>query len=374
MKKTKILIALFTGSLILPNLIFGAFYNCFDTENNENRTLTEFPKVTWETLEEFPKEFEAFYKDHLPFKNYFVNLNNFIDTELFQSTRIGDVTIGENNWLFYLPSKEGENAMADYQKTNLYTDGECRQISGKIEKVRDWLSEHGVEKFHYYVAPNKESIYSEYMPDKPEVVGTGDSRIEAFSRYMEENSDVEFDYLGGYLQPYKEEYQLFRKYDTHMNNLGGYITAEKLTLDLTGSCLPIEEIDIEKGTNPCRGDLSRMIGKLRELDDDREYGLSNFHPGVHYKVKREESEEGEEVLKTFRSNSENEKTLMVIGDSFRLRLEKFLPYRYKYTVFVRIDDFTPELLEKYHPEDVVVITVERDQRYMENLDEYIREN
>ena len=65
---------------------------------------------------------------------------------------------------------------------------------------------------------------------------------------------------------------------------------------------------------------------------------------------------------------------MVIGDSFRLRLEKFLPYRYKYTVFVRIDDFTPELLEKYHPEDVVVITVERDQRYMENLDEYIGEN
>ena len=258
MKKTKILIALFTGSLILPNLIFGAFYNCFDTENNENRTLTEFPKVTWETLEEFPKEFEAFYKDHLPFKNYFVNLNNFIDTELFQSTRIGDVTIGENNWLFYLPSKEGENAMADYQKTNLYTDGECRQISGKIEKVRDWLSEHGVEKFHYYVAPNKESIYSEYMPDKPEVVGTGDSRIEAFSRYMEENSDVEFDYLGGYLQPYKEEYQLFRKYDTHMNNLGGYITAEKLTLDLTGSCLPIEEIDIEKGTKTLRGGLFRM--------------------------------------------------------------------------------------------------------------------
>ena len=51
-----------------------------------------------------------------------------------------------------------------------------------------------------------------------------------------------------------------------------------------------------------------------------------------------------------------------------------MPYRYKYTVFVRIDDFTPELLEKYHPEDVVVITVERDQRYMENLDEYIREN
>lgn len=68
----------------------------------------------------------------------------------------------------------------------------------------------------------------------------------------------------------------------------------------------------------------------------------------------------------FKSNSENEKTLMVIGDSFRLRLEKYMPYRYQKTIFVRIDDFDQELLDKYEPDDVIVITVERDQRYMEN--------
>ena len=109
------------------------------------------------------------------------------------------------------------------------------------------------------------------------------------------------------------------------------------------------------------------------MDDDREYGLSDFHDGLHYKVKKEESEGGEETLKVFSSNSSNERTILVIGDSFRLRLEKFLPYRYQNAVFVRIDDFTPELLEEYKPDDVVVITVERDQRYMENLGEYICE-
>ena len=30
-----------------------------------------------------------------------------------------------------------------------------------------------------------------------------------------------------------------------------------------------------------------------------------------------------------------------------------------------------ELLDKYEPDDVIVITVERDQRYMEKLDSYI---
>ena len=59
------------------------------------------------------------------------------------------------------------------------------------------------------------------------------------------------------------------------------------------------------------------------------------------------------------------------GDSFRLRLEKYMPYRYQKTIFVRIDDFDQELLDKYEPDDVIVITVERDQRYMEKLDSYI---
>lgn len=371
MKKQKVLIALFVGSLVLPNLIWAGFSGYFNTENNENRELASFPQVSLASLGDFPSQFEAFYKDHVPFKNALVNFNNFIDTEFFQTTKIGDVVIGEDNWLFYLPSKDGENAMADYQKTNVYSLEQSAETAAKIEKVRDWFLDNGVGQFHYYVAPSKETIYSEYMPDKPEVIGVGDSRMETFSRYMKENSDVEFDFLADYLEKYSEKYQLFRKYDTHMNNLGGYITNEKIVEDLTGECLPIGAIQVMMGTNPCRGDLSRMIGRYKELDDDREYGLDHFHDGVRYKVKKEKSEGGEEILKVFKSNSSNEKTLMVIGDSFRLRLEKYMPYRYQKTVFVRIDDFNQELLEKYMPDDVILITVERDQRYMENLDSYI---
>lgn len=371
MKKQKVLIALFVGSLVFPNLIWGVFQDKFDTENNENRELAGFPQVSVSGIAEFPSQFEAFYKDHVPFKNVLVNFSNFIDTEFFQNTKIGDVVIGEDNWLFYLPSKDGENAMADYQKTNVYSEEKCAEIAGKIQKVRDWFLENGVEQFHYYIAPSKEAIYSEYMPEKPEIIGTGESRMEAFAGYMKENSDVEFDYLEDYLEKYSKKYQLFRKYDTHMNNLGGYITNEKIVQDMTGDCLPIGAIQVMMGTNPCRGDLSRMIGRYKELDDDREYGLDHFHDGIRYRVRKEKSEGGEEILKVFKSNSDNEKTLMVIGDSFRLRLEKYMPYRYKKTIFVRIDDFDQELLEKYAPDDVVMITVERDQRYMENLDSYI---
>ena len=298
MRKQKILIVLFAGSLVLPGVVWTGFSGRFDTENNENRKLAEFPEVNLESLGDFPEQFEAYYKDHVPFKNDLVKFCNFIDTEFFRNTKIGDVVIGEDNWLFYLPEREGENAMADYQKTNVYTLEQSAEIASGIAKVRDWFLNRGVEQFHYYVAPNKETLYSKYMPEKPKVIGIGDSRMETFAKYMKENSDVEFDFLADYLREFTEKYQLFRKYDTHMNNLGGYITNEKIVQDMTGESLPIEDIQVMIGTKPCRGDLSRMIGRYKELDDDREYGLKYFHDGIRYKVKKEESEGGEEILES----------------------------------------------------------------------------
>lgn len=152
--------------------------------------------------------------------------------------------------------------MADYQKTNVYTLEQSAEIASGIAKVRDWFLDRGVKQFHYYVAPNKETLYSKYMPEKPRVIGIGDSRMETFAKYMKENSDVEFDFLEDYLREFTEKYQLFRKYDTHMNNLGGYITNEKIVQDMTGESLPIEDIQVMIGTKPCRGDLSRMIGAI----------------------------------------------------------------------------------------------------------------
>lgn len=371
MKKKKLLIMLFAGSLVLPNLVYGIFREQFDTANHEQRELAEFPQLSLKELGKFPEQFDAFYKDHVPFKNEFVKLKNELDTRLFRNVKIGDVVLGEDNWLFYLPSVEGEDAMADYQKTNEYSEEKSQEILGRLCKVQKWLTKQGVEQFRYYVAPSKESLYGTYMPEEIEIQGEGNSRMESFAAYMEEQDEVSFTYLKDDLSKYAEKYQLFKKYDTHMNNLGGYVMSEKITLDLTGSCLPLEEATIKRGKSPCTGDLSRMIGKESELDDDREFGLQHFHDGVKYEVEEELAENGEEIFKSFRSNSENKRTILVIGDSFRLCMEKFLPYRYEQAVFVRIDDFSKEILETYQPEDVIVVTVERDQRYLENIDTYL---
>lgn len=78
MRKQKILIVLFAGSLVLPGVVWAGFSGRFDTENNENRKLAEFPEVNLESLGDFPEQFEAYYKDHVPFKNDLVKFCNFM--------------------------------------------------------------------------------------------------------------------------------------------------------------------------------------------------------------------------------------------------------------------------------------------------------
>ena len=44
---------------------------------------------------------------------------------------------------------------------------------------------------------------------------------------------------------------------------------------------------------------------------------------------------------------------------------------YDHLVVYRIDDFTPEVLKTYQPDDVAVLLVERNQKFMENIDQYM---
>ena len=367
MKKQKILIMLFMAGIALPNLLFAVFKEHLDTANHENRALAEQPRLSVETLEEFPKQFENFYNDHLPFKNYLVRLNYQLDTKIFLTTRKGDVTIGKDNWLFYTPSRSGEDAMADYRKTNLYSEEESREIAGRYERAEGFLKEKGVENFYCYVAPSKETVYPQYMPYEP---GEGQSRMECFADYMESHSDLNFHYVYPKLAEDSQEYQIYFKYDTHMNSLGAFLMSQIMADDLTGERVSLKDVKVKQG-DVFVGDLARMVNQESSMTDDHDLAIKNYYPRIQCDIITNNEENSEEIFREYTSDSTNDRTLLVVGDSYRLKLEPYLSKLYSHSVFVRIDDFSQELLEKYDPQDVVMVMVERNQRYMENPDQYL---
>ena len=59
----------------------------------------------------------------------------------------------------------------DYQRTNLYTQSQSEEIAGRLAAVENLVREKGAEQFKVYIAPNKESVYSQYMPKSVKVYG-----------------------------------------------------------------------------------------------------------------------------------------------------------------------------------------------------------
>ena len=164
-KGTKILlIGSFAASLVLPTLVYPAVRSHLDQQNYENRELASFPELSAANFDNIPTEFEAYYNDHVPFKNLFVKAKTKLDLELLNESSISDVTVGKENWLFYTVSEDGEDALADYQRTNLYTADEKTALADAITSVNEKMKERGI-RFVMFEAPNKESVYAEYMPE-----------------------------------------------------------------------------------------------------------------------------------------------------------------------------------------------------------------
>lgn len=175
---TKILlIGSFAASLVLPTLVYPAVRSHLDQQNYENRELASFPELSAANFDNIPTEFEAYYNDHVPFKNLFVKAKTKLDLELLNESSISDVTVGKENWLFYTVSEDGEDALADYQRTNLYTADEKTALADAITSVNEKMKERGI-RFVMFEAPNKESVYAEYMPDSIRVYGS-ESRLDA---------------------------------------------------------------------------------------------------------------------------------------------------------------------------------------------------
>ena len=101
---TKILlIGSFAASLVLPTLVYPAVRSHLDQQNYENRELASFPELSAANFDNIPTEFEAYYNDHVPFKNLFVKAKTKLDLELLNESSISDVTVGKKKTGCFTP-------------------------------------------------------------------------------------------------------------------------------------------------------------------------------------------------------------------------------------------------------------------------------
>lgn len=128
------------------------------------------------------------------------------------------VIAGRDKWLFYKSATDG-NPIGDYEGTNRYSEDEKHGLMQQALKTQKELEKRGTT-FALLIAPNKENVYSEKMPDtyNHAEVSSTDLLIE----YLQSNGVHAVSPKAELLEKHLS-HQLYYSYDTHWNQLGAYI-------------------------------------------------------------------------------------------------------------------------------------------------------
>ncbi|MBK1813879.1 hypothetical protein JHL18_25055 [Clostridium sp. YIM B02505] len=362
-KKQQVFISAFIIALLAPNILFFFLKNHVDTRNFQNKKLSEKPTFSLQNISKYPRQYEEYYDDHIAFKNQFVELNDIINLKFFHILSSKNVLLGSNNWLFY-DNKDDGDPISDYEGSNLYTDHQLELIGNRLEKAESYFKAKNI-KLVLFLAPDKENVYSEYMPKNIKVL----SKItiaDQTAKYISEHTDVPLVYPKSELLETKKQYQVYYKYDTHWNKIGGFIGSQQLSDKLTGNRSYLNDVKISDA-NKCSGDLANMINLNSYLNDDKMYSISKYREDV--KVDLVKKTDDEFYIK-YESNASDKRKILIIRDSYSEAMFDYIPKDFASTVFIHAKAFKPSDIEREKPDIVVYESVERYIEHLEGLTLY----
>ena len=362
LKNMYILISiLFLCFLIMPNIIYRIFYKNFNHANYENRTLASKPILVLTNINEYPKKYEEYFNDYLPFRNELVKLKNLNDIFVFKNIFSRRVLLGKYKWLFTKDANLTEKYIG-IEEYN-FTEKELEIAKNNLIHFRDELKKKNID-FIFMVCPDKPFIYFKYMPDYIKRKSTKNG-TDVFVEYIKNNTDIKVVYPKEELLKYKDKYQLYYKYDTHWNNLGAYIGYSELMKSLNIYVDNIDNVNIKSLSANERfnfdiyhyNDLANLLGlsKIKYYNNDKAYIISNYitkNYDTNYYISWD----------NFSFNSKSYKSkdnIMIIRDSFIMGMLDYIATRFKQSEFIHIDSFKNKNITEYNPDIVVFESVEK---------------
>lgn len=343
--------------IICPVILFLLFGKYIHSENNENRALKEMPTFSVFDISSYPSEFEAFFEDNLPFKNSLVLVNSYINYKVFKTSNSPNVIVGRDGWLFYKGAQNfGENPVADYQGSNLYTDAELEIIAENMQAAKEALESRGI-KFALLLIPNKERVYDKYMPASYGEAAQN-NRMEQVADYLVRNTDIRVVNITEELKEYAESLgngRIYYKYDTHWNHTGAYIAAQIMGREL-GFELPDISSLTENLVDAPSMDLAVQLSMQSVLNEGK---IAVYEGFTDRNIKSTTNEAVTEFnFRDISADAGGEK-LLILGDSFSGTLGRYMSAGYEETYAIFNNNYTAKILDEYKPDVVVFETVER---------------
>lgn len=261
---------------------------------------------------------------------------------------------GKHGWLFLAGDRN--QVLRQHSGDLLFSDADLRKWRETVEARQAWLRERGIP-YHFLVAPNKESVYSEELPDL--TISNGLRPIIQLGDYLNRaGSPFSFIYPLAELQAEKKRSAVYHKTDTHWNALGAFVAYRRLAEEVKKTApirvLARDEVRFYEHEHLVEGDLGSKLDppeksvRLRRLVQDHRARLISDN-GV--------SNNGRLIV--LESRDLEGTTCVMFGDSFGLRLLTYLAESFGRLVFAYRNTFDPSLVEREQPVVVISQSVER---------------
>ncbi len=332
------LFALFLAAMPILTLIFNPSEPKPFSEN-ENRYLSEFPKLSFETYknEKFMNGFDDWLSDRFYGREEWISVKNSVDKLLGKT---------ENNGVFI------ENDMM----IQIWKGNNEEIYSKNLKAVNNFVDNNSQIPCYFMLVPNAQEIYSENVPTYAEV-GSQKEFIDKF--YSELNQSVKTIDAYSALNENKNSYIYYRT-DHHWTSLGAFLAYTAAADTLGYSAAGYDDFDIEHASDSFRGTLfSKTLDKGVTPDVMDYYTLKENEPQVKVSVFKEyDMKTGEVIYDKYDSlyfreylevkdkyssflgqnsplvtvenpTAKTNKSLLVIKDSYAHSLVPFLSKEYK---------------------------------------------
>lgn len=349
------LIVFFLAALILP--LLGMLLRIdLSPARRENRMPAPFPKLALSrhAVGLFPEKFRAYFEDRFGFRQTLIGWQARFKVNVLGVSSSRQVIVGKEGWLFQPPH---DSSLETYRGPRPLTPQQLAQWQHVLETRRAWLEARGIP-YLFVIAPEKNSVYPEYMPDSMSARGPHESRVDQLLAFMRERSDVKILDLRSALREAKGRARLYHRTDTHWNDYGAFVGYQAIIGELgkiDPRLRPMEESDFEIYSEKTSGlDLAAMMG----VDDvtSEEYIRMRSR-----KFSIESSGYTSNTLPRLISErkEQNLPRVVMFRDSFSNYLIPFFNQHFSRAVYVWNNGFDPQLVETERPDFVVQEVVER---------------
>ncbi len=317
------------------------------------------PWLAWRQPAQFTAQFENWFNDSLSFRALFIRWNNVLRLALFHESAVKGVRIGQQGWLYYAD----EWNMEDYENIMPYSQNDLAGIARVLEQRRCWLAARGI-KFFVLVAPNKHTIYPEYLPPHIHKIGQR-SRLDQVAGYLAAHTDIELIDVRSELLAAKEKQHVYHLTDSHWNDRGAFVACKKI-MERINKYFPAVSVPHEDAYTIAEklgdgGDLANMLTMKDILKEERitmtpKAGLQAIESTRDYPDPV--SLAGREMVVRQTGDLRLPRAL-VFRDSFGWALIPFFAEFFQSSVYVWTFDFLPELIEREKPDIVIFECAER---------------